>query len=360
MRKPPFNATLPITSALALIALCLCLSPLPNAFVVRAGSRPKSVQDQDTRTPLHHAARDGDVEAARRLIARGADVNARANGAHTPLMAVASYGEIEMVRFLLAQGADPTLRDAEGRTASDRARQNGHAAVVSVLEAALSSGRDGGAVPTTAPSSRPSVSEGSNQPGRATQAEKLRVGEEVIYRGGGPLWFGGARVEGYDAAKRQYQIRTRDGSGDILPCHSVARRGQVNNDFFVGNWAVFVSGAASTFEKGGDLYRRFSGGARLPPLEIKADGTYVWRDPSGKTISGSWEDRKDGFPGITILKGLDGIDWTVYENTEGYAPTGRTVDEIRFHHMPTSTGYYVAYRIGENKSCALDGRTFGQ
>jgi hypothetical protein len=58
----------------------------------------------------------------------------------------------------------------------------------------------------------------------------------------------------------------------------------------------------------------------------------------------------------TILKGLDGKAWTMYENTEGYATTEKTSDEIRFHHLPTSTGYYPAYHIGKNKSCVL-GRT---
>lgn len=185
----------------------------------------------------------------------------------------------------------------------------------------------------------------------------FRMGEKVLYRGGGALWSGDAEIVSYDAAKRQYRLRFPSGSGDIVPCHSVARPGTASPDFFVGKWAVFISGATSTFVKGGDLYRRFSSGASLPPLEIRGDGTYTWRSDKGKVIRGQWKPRED-VPGITILKGLDGKDWTVYESTEGYATTAKTVDEIRFHHLPSGTGYYMAYRIGENKSCVLKGRTF--
>jgi hypothetical protein len=51
------------------------------------------------------------------------------------------------------------------------------------------------------------------------------------------------------------------------------------------------------------------------------------------------------------------MDWTVYEKTEGYSPTSSTRDEIGFHHLPSHTGYYSAYRIGPNRSCVLAGRT---
>lgn len=185
------------------------------------------------------------------------------------------------------------------------------------------------------------------------------VGESVIYRGGGPLWLSGAKVEAYDPEKRTYRLRFESGSGDIVPCHSVGRPGRVSNDFFIGGWEVYVGGATSTFKRGGDRYRRFGGGVKLPPLEIKADGTYVWRDSGGKVIRGKWESR-EAVPGITLLGGLDGKDWTVYESTEGIAPTQGTRDEIRFHHLPSSTGYYLAYRLGENKSCVLMGRAFRQ
>lgn len=187
----------------------------------------------------------------------------------------------------------------------------------------------------------------------------LPVGMSVKYAGAGVLWSPGAKIEKYDAAKRQYTVRLDGGSGDIVPCYAVHRvGGAVDNSFFVGDWEVRINGATTTFVKGNDLYRRVSGGMKLPPLQIKADGTYTWIDMDGKVLNGAWNPRPEGVPGIVIKNGLDGMDWTVYEKTEGYSPTEKTRDEIGFHHIPSATGYYSAYRIGANKSCTLVNRAF--
>jgi hypothetical protein len=65
-------------------------------------------------TPLIHALHKYRDEAARTLVARGADVNGRAGGCAerkiengvTPLMFAAKYDNAEMVKFLLEHGAD--------------------------------------------------------------------------------------------------------------------------------------------------------------------------------------------------------------------------------------------------------------
>jgi hypothetical protein len=205
-------------------------------------------------------------------------------------------------------------------------------------------------VPTSTPTAKAPAS------GSATGT--LGAGTNVKYAGAGVLWQSGAKIERYDAAKRQYTVRDKSGSGDIVPCYAVYKEGDpINNSFFAGDWEVRVNGATTTFVKGNDLYRRFSGGLKLPPLQIKADGTYTWINSENQIIKGRWVPRPEGVPGIVILKGLDGMDWTVYEKTEGYSPTSSTRDEIGFHHLPSHTGYYSAYRIGPNRSCVLAGRT---
>jgi hypothetical protein len=168
------------------------------------------------------------------------------------------------------------------------------------------------------------------------------------------------RIISVDAEKRLYTVKDeKDASWTYsYPCHRVlAPDKKINYDFFIGKWDVRISGAYHTRVAEDKKITTVSGGMKLPPLEIKSDGTYSWSTSNNRVIKGVWKPR-DGLPGITIIKGLDGLDWTVYESTEGFATSKDTKDEIRFHNIPTSTGYYVANRIGANKSCVLVGRKF--
>ena len=55
---------------------------------------------------LTYAARAGNAEAAKLLIAAGADVNTRNKQGITPLHAAAAFASLEVVRILIAAGAD--------------------------------------------------------------------------------------------------------------------------------------------------------------------------------------------------------------------------------------------------------------
>jgi ankyrin repeat protein len=68
---------------------------------------------------IHAAARAGDVEELKRLIAAGAPVNARGFGEDTPLMCASQSERAgpEILRLLLAAGADPNARNEYGSTA---------------------------------------------------------------------------------------------------------------------------------------------------------------------------------------------------------------------------------------------------
>ncbi|TXH99534.1 MAG: ankyrin repeat domain-containing protein [Rhizobium sp.] len=58
---------------------------------------------------LHEAAGENDLEAVRRMLALGLDVNAMTS--RTPLHEAALHGHIEMARLLIEHGADTTVRD---------------------------------------------------------------------------------------------------------------------------------------------------------------------------------------------------------------------------------------------------------
>lgn len=66
--------------------------------------------------PLYFAAIGAQTEAAQRLIAAGADINAPAQ-AGSPIHGAVMGGSVEMVRLLLDHGADPSLQDYAGRDA---------------------------------------------------------------------------------------------------------------------------------------------------------------------------------------------------------------------------------------------------
>ena len=63
-------------------------------------------------SPLHEAARNGDVAAAKKLLDAGADLTARDEHlGSTPLAWAARFGQLEMVKFLLGRGAPKSLPD---------------------------------------------------------------------------------------------------------------------------------------------------------------------------------------------------------------------------------------------------------
>jgi ankyrin repeat protein len=80
------------------------------------------------------ACRNGHVEAARFLLERGADVDARGFFGATGLHWAALNGHVDTVRFLLDGGADPALRDRQfDSDALGWAREGEHEPVVALL-----------------------------------------------------------------------------------------------------------------------------------------------------------------------------------------------------------------------------------
>jgi ankyrin repeat protein len=81
---------------------------------------------------LHWAARAGDLEAARLLIAAGIEVNQRGDLGHTALHEACASGNEGMVQLLVAHGADLYAR-TEGDLPFTVARLNGHDKICALL-----------------------------------------------------------------------------------------------------------------------------------------------------------------------------------------------------------------------------------
>jgi len=86
--------------------------------------------------PLHAAVAGRHHDIAARLIAAGADVNARQQAGYTPLLAAAGNGDADLVHTLLDAGADPQLADDAGMRPADLADQHGHEALAAELRKA--------------------------------------------------------------------------------------------------------------------------------------------------------------------------------------------------------------------------------
>jgi ankyrin repeat protein len=86
-------------------------------------------------TPLHQAAKKGDVRTAKKLIAEGADLTARDEHlCSTPLGWAARAGQRRMVKFLLKSGAPKRLSgDPEWATPRAWALKRGHTKIAELL-----------------------------------------------------------------------------------------------------------------------------------------------------------------------------------------------------------------------------------
>src|ERR1700683_4933882 len=101
-----------------------------------AGNRSLvSAQPSDGWTPLHLAAFFGKLDAARLLLNKGAEVNARSTNAmeNMPLHAAAAGKHAEVARLLIDRGASVDARQHGGWTPMHAAAQNGDVPFATIL-----------------------------------------------------------------------------------------------------------------------------------------------------------------------------------------------------------------------------------
>ena len=89
-------------------------------------------------TPLILASAYGPASVVKTLLDAGADVNAREARGMTPLMyaAATDHGDIEIARMLMARGADLTVKSNASETALDWANKSGNTALAALLRQA--------------------------------------------------------------------------------------------------------------------------------------------------------------------------------------------------------------------------------
>jgi ankyrin repeat protein len=117
-------------------------TPEAARILIAAGADVAAVAANDMRVqPLHSAAASasvsGSAETSRLLLEAGAPLDAQQTGGFTPLHEAALNADVPLIDVLLEHGADPGVRSDDGNSAADIARENGHDDIAARLEARL-------------------------------------------------------------------------------------------------------------------------------------------------------------------------------------------------------------------------------
>lgn len=84
-------------------------------------------------SPLHIAARKGELQDVEVLVAHGGNINSIGDLGNSPLHQAALSGHEAMVRLLLNLGADPSIKNEFSQTALDVAFLGKHNEVAKIL-----------------------------------------------------------------------------------------------------------------------------------------------------------------------------------------------------------------------------------
>jgi ankyrin repeat protein len=102
--------------------------------LLAGGADPSARSENDFWVlPLHSAASGAHPEIVELLLAAGAEPDVRQRHGWTALQAAAQNGDARSLDALLTAGADPTLRNEDGHSAADLARAAGHEELVARL-----------------------------------------------------------------------------------------------------------------------------------------------------------------------------------------------------------------------------------
>lgn len=109
------------TYLIVFLFLILCstfqIIPTPNAYAGKQRDVNVNFKEEEGRTPLIIAAREGQVEEILRLIKAEANVNATDNNGGTALMYASLNGYVEAAKILIENGAILNTQDRGGQTA---------------------------------------------------------------------------------------------------------------------------------------------------------------------------------------------------------------------------------------------------
>jgi ankyrin repeat protein len=137
------NYALPDKEMTKMLTLAVSYHSPEAAVALLEGGADPNIADRHGRTPLHAAAEAGELDLVRKLVSKGANLNARTEtkdtpdsilftlaGEQTPLLIAAKYDHPDIMRALIAAGADTRLKAQDGTTLFLAAAGSGHVEAV--------------------------------------------------------------------------------------------------------------------------------------------------------------------------------------------------------------------------------------
>ncbi|VDI47285.1 Hypothetical predicted protein, partial [Mytilus galloprovincialis] len=87
----------------------------------------------DGATPLFKACHKGHLEVAEQLLKYKPELGLLKNG-ETPLHAAALFGHLKVIKLLMSYNVDTKIKNKEGRTAAELAREAGNEHITKFIE----------------------------------------------------------------------------------------------------------------------------------------------------------------------------------------------------------------------------------
>lgn len=159
-----------------------------------------------------------------------------------------------------------------------------------------------------------------------------------------------ATILAFDAVKGSYQVKSdADGLVDWVPARNLryscvgAEAAVVTQSYFIGRWSLFLGPTAHHEIIDSKGYLVVGSGAHVPPLQINADGSYVWVIDSRTTIRGKWramlqDELRSGtrLPAVLLVNGEGGKNWEVWRTGVN---AGNNRDAIAVERMDLGESY---------------------
>ena len=159
-----------------------------------------------------------------------------------------------------------------------------------------------------------------------------------------------ATILAADDAKGSYQVKSdRDGLVDWVPARALrysctgSEAKPVTDSYFTGAWTLFLGPTAHHEQIDGKGYLVVGPGARVPPIVIRADGTYTWTIDRKTVINAKWRalaagEMRSGTkgPAILLVGGEGGKNWQV---TRSGVNKGDNRDAISLDRMDLGLSY---------------------